>query len=76
MMMGVEISMVQVSDGPRAFAPRSKMVISFDCWSGTVSCDPITSKDPCWSSFLLSGGGGGSSVIGDRPKILHDRQSS
>jgi hypothetical protein len=40
------------------------MVVSFGCWSGTISCDPITSKDPCWSSFHLSGGGGGSSVTG------------
>jgi hypothetical protein len=24
---------------------------------GTVSCDSVASKDPCWSSFRLSGGG-------------------
>jgi hypothetical protein len=29
---------------------------------------PVASKDPCWSSFHLSGGGGGSSVTGDRPR--------
>jgi hypothetical protein len=41
-------------------------------WSGVVSCDPVASKDPCWSSFHLSGGGGGSSVTGGRPRSLRD----
>ena len=66
-MMGVEILAVGVSGGPRAFSLKSKMVFSSECWSGTISCDPVASKDPCWSRFRLSGGGGGSSVIGDRP---------
>jgi hypothetical protein len=44
-------------------------------WSGVVS-DPIASKDPCWSSFRLSGGGGGSSVTDGRPRSLHDQWSS
>jgi hypothetical protein len=39
---------------------------------GTVSCDPIVSKDPCWSSIHLSDGGGGSRLTGDRPRSLHD----
>jgi hypothetical protein len=73
MMMGAKISVVGVSGGPRAFAPNSKMVISSRCWSGTISCDPVASKDPCWSSFHLSGGGGGSSVTGDRPRSLRDQ---
>jgi hypothetical protein len=67
MMMGAESSMVEVSGGPRDFSPNSKIVDSSGCWSGTISCDPVASKDPCWSSFRLSGGGGGSSVTGDRP---------
>jgi hypothetical protein len=71
-MMDAERSMVGVSDGPRASAPRSEMVGSSVCWSSTVSCDPVTSKDPCWSSFHLSGGGGGSGVTGGRPRSLHD----
>jgi hypothetical protein len=64
--------MVGVSGGPRSFSPKSKMVISSGCWSGTIYCDPVASKDPCWSSFHLSGGGGGSSVTIDRPRILCD----
>jgi hypothetical protein len=76
MMRGAEISVVGVSTGPRAFTPRSKMVYSSGCWSGTISCDLVTSKDPCWSSFGLSGDRGGSSVTGDRPRSLHDQQRS
>jgi hypothetical protein len=76
MMMGVESSMVGVSYGPRAFAPKSKMVVSSGCWSGTISCDLVASNDPCWSIFRLSGGGGGSSVTGDRPRSLRDQWSS
>lgn len=45
-------------------------------WSGVVSCDPVASKDPCWSSFRLSGGGGVSSVTGDKPRSLRDQRSS
>jgi hypothetical protein len=75
-MMGVERSVVGVSGGPRSFAPKYKMVISSECWLGTISCDPVASKDPCWSSFCLSGGGGGSNVTDDRPRILHDRNIS
>ena len=67
MMMGAERSVVGVYVGPRSFAPKSKTVVSSGCWSGTISCDPVTSKDPCWSSFRLSSGGGGSSVTGDMP---------
>ena len=75
-MMGVKRLVVGVSDGPRDFTPKSKMVVSSESWSGTISCDPMASKDPCWSSFRLSGGGGGSSVTGDRPRSLHDWRSS
>jgi hypothetical protein len=73
MMMGAKRSMVGVLDGPRASTPRSKMVGSSGCWLGTVFCDLVTSKDPCWSSFRLSGGGGGSSVTSGRPRNLRDR---
>jgi hypothetical protein len=59
--------MVEVSGGPIAFAPKSKTINSSECWSSTISCDLVASKDPRWSSFHLSGGGGGSSVTGDRP---------
>jgi hypothetical protein len=45
-------------------------------WSGVVSYGSVTSKDPCWSSFLLSDGGDGPSVTGGRPKSLRGRQSS
>jgi hypothetical protein len=76
MMMGAERSVVGVLDGPRAFTPNYKMVVSSGCWSGTISCEPIASKDPCWSSFRLSGGGGGSNVTGDRPRSLCDQWSS
>jgi hypothetical protein len=75
-MMGAEISMVEVSTRPKACAPSSKMVDSYGGWSGTISCDPVASKDPCWSSFRLSGGGGGYSVTGGRPISLRDRWSS
>ena len=76
MMVGVKRSMVEVSTRPKSYAPRSKTVDSYGCWSGTISCDPVTSKDPCWSSFRLSGGGGGSSVTGGRPRSLRDQWSS
>jgi hypothetical protein len=76
MVMGAKRSVVVFLGGPRACAPRSKMVDSSRCWSGTISCDPVASKDPFWSSFHLSGGGGGSSVTGGRPRSLHDQRSS
>jgi hypothetical protein len=72
--MGSERSVVRDSDGPRDFAPNSKTVVSSECWSGIVSYDPVASKDPCWSSFLLNGGGGGSSVTSDRPRRFRDRR--
>ena len=75
MMIGVKRSVVGVLDGPRAFTPKSKMVVSSGCWLGTISCDLVTSKDPFWSSFRLSGGKGGSSVTDDRPRSLCDRRS-
>jgi hypothetical protein len=76
MMMGTERSVVGVLGGLRASDPRSEIVGSSRFWSGIVSCDSVASKDPCWSSFHLSGGGGGSNVIDSRLKILCDRWSS
>ena len=72
MMVGAEISVVEVSTRPKSYTPRSKIVDSSGCWSGIISCDPVASKDPCWSSFCLSGGSGGSSVTGDRPISVRD----
>jgi hypothetical protein len=43
--------------------------------SGVIFGDLVASKDPCWSSFHLSGGGGGSSVTSGRPRSLRDRWS-
>jgi hypothetical protein len=43
---------------------------------GTKVYNPVASKDPCWSSFRLNGGGGGSNVTGGRPRGLHDKRSS
>jgi hypothetical protein len=76
MMVGAKRSVVGVSTRPKYFTPRSKMVDSYGCWSGTISYDPIASKDPYWYSFFLSGGRGGSSVTIDRPRSLCDRWSS
>jgi hypothetical protein len=73
--MGAERSVVGVSGGPRDSTPRYEIVGSSRCWSGIVSCDPVASKDPCWSSFRLSDGGGGSSVTDGRPRSLQDWQS-
>ena len=70
-MVGVERLVVKVSTRPKAFNPRSKMVDSSGCWSGTIACDLVASKDPCWSSFRLSGGRGGSSVTGDKIGRAH-----
>ena len=75
-MKGAKKSIVGVSTGPRAFAPRSKMVDSYGYWLGTMPGDLVASKDPCWSSFHLNGGGGGSSVTGGRLSSLRDRSSS
>jgi hypothetical protein len=61
-MKGAKRSVVGVSTRPRAVASRSKMVDSFGGWLGTMVCNSVASKDPCWSSFCLNGGGGGSSV--------------
>jgi hypothetical protein len=69
-------SVVGVSTRPRDVASRSKMVDSFGGWSGTMVCNPVASKDPCWSSFHLNGGGGGSSVTGGRTRSLCDKRSS
>jgi hypothetical protein len=55
--------------------PRAAVDSSESC-SGTNVCNPVASKDPCWSSFHLNGGGGGSSVTGGRPRSLRDRWSS
>ena len=71
-MMGAERSVVGVLDGLRDFSSRSEMVGFSVCCLGTVSYDPVASKDPCWSSFRLNGGRCSSSVIGDRPRILRD----
>jgi hypothetical protein len=45
-------------------------------WSGVIFGDPVASKEPCWSSFRLSSGRGGSNVTSGRPRSLHDRWSS
>jgi hypothetical protein len=42
-------------------------------WSGVIYGDLVASKYPCWSSFRLSGGGGGSSVTSGMPRSLHDQ---
>jgi hypothetical protein len=62
--------MVGVSTEPRL------AIDSFGICSGTMVYNLVSSKDPCWSSFHLNGGGGGSSITGGRPKSLRDRQSS
>jgi hypothetical protein len=54
---------VEVSTETREVASRFKMVDSSGGCSGTMVCNSVASKDPCWSSFYLNGGGGGSSVI-------------
>jgi hypothetical protein len=76
MMMGAERIVVGVLDGPRDFSSASKMVVSYGFWLGTVSCYLVTSKDPCWYRFRLSGGGCGSNVTGDRTRSLPDQWSS
>jgi hypothetical protein len=76
MMKGAKKLVVEVSTRPREFSSRSKMVNSPRCWSGTIASKPVSSKDPCWSSFRLNGGRGGSSVTGGRLRRLCDRWSS
>ena len=71
-MLGAERLVEEVSTRTKSCAPRSKMVDSSGCWSGTISCDSVASKDHCWFSFRLSGGGGGSSVTGDKLISLRD----
>jgi hypothetical protein len=67
------------SCGPRASSPRYEMVVSsrIKCSSlkdelGIGSHEAVTSKDPCQSSLLLSGGRGGSILNGGRTRSLHD----
>jgi hypothetical protein len=79
MMMGTDRSVIRGLYRQRASTPRSEMVGSSEIKfspledeSDTISCNLITSKDPSWSSFHLSGGGGGSISTGGRPKSLHD----
>jgi hypothetical protein len=77
-------TMVGISGFPEEEAGFSSITICFKGversfnrgWSGVISGDPVASKDPCWSSFRFSGGGGGSSVTSDRPRSCRDRQSS
>jgi hypothetical protein len=76
MMKGAKKLVFGVSNRPRVFASRSKTVDSSECCLGTIACNLVASKDPCWSSFCLNGGGGGSSITGGRPRILRDCQSS
>jgi hypothetical protein len=65
-----QVSVVGVSTEPRL------AVDSSGSCSGSMSCNPFFSKDPCWSSFRLNGGGGGSSITGGRPRSLRDQRSS
>jgi hypothetical protein len=55
---------------------KVQMVDSSGVCSGKMVCNPVASKDPCWSSFHLNGGEGGSSVTGGRPRKLRDWRSS
>jgi hypothetical protein len=61
---------VGVSTEPRAVIDSSRNCL------GTNVCNPVASKYPCWSSFRLNGGGGGSNITDDRPRSLRDRHSS
>jgi hypothetical protein len=83
MMTGVDRLVFEGSYRPISSTPRSEMVgssrinySSLEDGSDIVSCNPVVSKDPCWSSFLLSSGGGGFEVNRRQPKILHYRQKS
>jgi hypothetical protein len=52
-MLGAKRSVVEVSGGPRAFAPKSKTVDSSRCWSGTISCDRSLQKTLVGLAFAL-----------------------
>jgi hypothetical protein len=69
-MTDVQVSVVGVSINPRL------AIYSSGIFSGTMVCNPVSSKDPYWSSFHFNGGGGGSSITGGRPRSLRDRWSS
>jgi hypothetical protein len=69
-----KISVVRVSMEPREATSRFKMIYSFEICLGRKVCNSVASKDPCWSSFCLNGGGGGSSVTDGRTRSLHDWQ--
>jgi hypothetical protein len=56
-----QVSVVEVSTEPRL------VIDSSGSFSGSMVCNPVASKDPCWSSFCLNGGGGGSSITDSRP---------
>jgi hypothetical protein len=76
-MMKIMAGISRFSKEETRFAP---ITICFKCvessfnrgWLGVISGDSVDSKDPCWSSFCLSGGGGGSSVTSGRPRSLCD----
>ena len=68
--MSGQVSAFEVSTDPRLVVDSSR-----GC-SGSMVENPVASKDPRWSNFRLKGGGGGSSIIGGRPKSLRDRRSS
>jgi hypothetical protein len=81
--MGTDRSIIGGLYGPRSYALRLEIIGSFgiECSplrdeSGMVSYNLVALKDPCWSSFHLSDGGGGSRSTGNMPKILHERWSS
>jgi hypothetical protein len=56
-----KISVFGVSTEPRVVVDSSRS------FSGTKVCNPVASKDPCWYSFYLNGGGRGC-----RPRSLRD----
>jgi hypothetical protein len=77
--MGTDRSVIGGLYRPTAYALSSEMIGSsgIECSPlgdelGTVSYNPVASKDPCWSIFCLSDGRGGSRSIGGRPKSLRD----
>jgi hypothetical protein len=80
MTTGAQRSIIGGLLGPRACTPRSVMVGSsgmiFSSLEGgldTVTRVPVSSNDPCWSSFHLCDSGGGSILTGGRPRILVHR---
>jgi hypothetical protein len=79
MTMGIDRSVIGGLYRTRACALRLEMIGSYGikCYpleyeSSTVSYNLVTSKDPCWSSFLFSSGRGGSRSTDGRPKILYN----